>query len=86
MRLTINNLLKIFAAIIFVVFVGPSIVSFFDRPSGEESYHKHRRDVKHSDDDLHKGGPNIDLPNHNSYDSKKVEVSVKDYCFVKLIF
>ncbi|KAF6025292.1 GALNT7 [Bugula neritina] len=73
MRLTINNLLKIFAAIIFVVFVGPSIVSFFDRPSGEESYHKHRRDVKHSDDDLHKGGPNIDLPNHNSYDSKKVE-------------
>lgn len=60
MRLTINNLLKIFAAVLCIVFVGPSIIGLFERPSGEEGFREHRRKVKHSDGDG--GGPNMGVP------------------------
>lgn len=66
MRLTINNLLKIFVAILVIVFVGPSLLAFFERPSGEESYQKHRKNVKHSND----GGPNIGLPPKHRRDAE----------------
>lgn len=64
MRLTINNLVKIFAAVLFIVFVGPSILAIFERPSGKHSYEEHRRKVKHSDG----GGPNIGFPPANHHD------------------
>lgn len=59
MRLTINNICKGLAVVVLIVFIGPHIVSYFDRPGGDKSYHDHRRKVRHSDDDE---GPNIDHP------------------------
>ena len=59
MRITINQLVKVFAIILFIVFVGPSILSFFERPSGEEGYKKHRREKHHNDVPK---GPNMDIP------------------------
>ena len=63
MRITINQLVKVFAIILFIVFVGPSILSFFERPRGEEGYRKHRREKHHNDiaKDVVKG-PNMDIP------------------------
>ena len=73
MKLTINKLIKIFAAILFVVFVGPPILSFFDRPSGEKGYHEHRRNVKHSNDP----GPNINEPPPKPRDLGDAQVQVE---------
>lgn len=50
MKLTIRTIVKALTLIILVVFLGPSLISFFERPSGEESYKAHRRQVKHDDD------------------------------------
>lgn len=50
MRLTIRTLVKALTLILIVVFFGPHLVSYFDRPSGEKSFREHRRHVKHTDD------------------------------------
>lgn len=51
MKLTIRTIIKALTVIIIVLFLGPSLLSYFERPSGEESFKAHRRQVKHSDNE-----------------------------------
>lgn len=72
MRLTIRNLIKILTVILLVVFIGPHIISYVDRPQGDRSYHEHRRSVKHTDDDVDSG---FDQPRDGARESHIVKVT-----------
>jgi len=72
MRLTIRTLTKILIVILLVVFIGPHVISFFERPSGDDHFEEHRRAHKH------------DLSDHNDGHVKAKAVLAKPVSNVSL--